>query len=1179
MAKSPLNDIAFILIEALDPLYDAMTSADGLVILLEDLGWQIDLDGVLETVFSDEANAAFDDFRALVGNVSSAIDGVQALIHDIQDGGIPIQDVIDLIGDFRSIIAQLQGLVGTPAGDLAPDLDIDLSPVWQSLTEELPEYLISRYLSASQPKIYETMLVLGLIEEIAVNPPPPADGSLAALRTRYLRRDIRWDYIGDALSDPVSHIAEVYRWNGAAKPDDLTAGFNGMKFLTNLRRMLAAYGLNGQIEPLSPRSVDRFYGPNPPPPGDRLPQYALPITRLRHGGAFAHFGLEVAPVPESPGDPVENILLTHDTFGGYAQTLQLAEGIYLSLTGAVDASQQLNLLIKPDGADVIIDNSATFDVGLGLTAAPPGGFTLMGGEGGTRISIDAIGLGFGFGGSPSGVADLSADLSITGFTVAIEAGEGDGLLNSILGDNGLTATMDLAMAYSLADGFRVDGSGGITAQIPIDQSIGPLTMDEAELSLGAGTDGVRFEGLISASFDLGPIYAAVERIGLALELQPADDGDGMIGPMDLSVAFVPPSGYALALNADPIVGGGYVSITDNEYRGALALQFKNFGFSAFAIVNTELPGGQEGFSFAGSIFGEFQVPLAFGFFLTGVGGFLGINRTIDAEALREVLFAGRMDDLMFPADPIGSASQILDDMAAIMPVHEGQHIIGPVVRISWGQPQLIDITMGILLEFGQDFRLVILGGVSMILPDENKVLVSLKLQFMGEIDFTAGTISFDATLEGSRILTFTIDGDVAIRTGWGPNIKQVASFGGLHPDYPKPDNLPDLARLSISFGNNNPRLTLSAYQAITYNSLQVGARADMYARGPRVPLVGQVAAEGYIAFDALIYFNPFSFQVTLRGGLSILVNGEVKAGLHFSLELRGPNTWYINGEVWVKVLGVKVRFGVEHTWGERETIETFVASAVDLLRDTLVRSEGFQPVEGGNVTPAVTFRTLDEEDKPIDPLGGLRFVQNTVPLQIALKSIGEADVSGPKTVDLKVYSNGTELAMTPAEAEFVRGHFFNISEGERLSDPVFESHKAGFEFSDTAMVAGPSSVEDEYEYEIIEIQMHASDQPPVIKQANVGKKTFARATRATVHDRLRPLAAQQAMLAADTPVTISPVSFLTEDNVSTLQSNLGGGGSLGELVQEFDTNSSSLTAQRNDISAGTGSPVASYIAL
>src|SRR5262249_43784130 len=145
---------------------------------------------------------------------------------------------------------------------------------------------------------------------------------------------------------------------------------------------------------------------------------------------------------------------------------------------------------------------------------------------------------------------------------------------------------------------------------------------------------------------------------------------------------------------------------------------------------------------------------------------------------------------------------------------------------------------------------------------------SLRLSFFGEIDFAAETISFDATLQQSRILTYGVSGDVAVRTGWKPRIEHVISFGGLHPQYPRPANLPHPRRLAINFGSDNPRVTLTAYQAVTFNSLQFGARGELYAKGPKIRFVGRLAAEGNAHFDALIYFHPFAFDAALGGGLS-----------------------------------------------------------------------------------------------------------------------------------------------------------------------------------------------------------------------------------------------------------------------------------------------------------------------
>ena len=1169
--NSTITNILAGLVDALSPVSEAFQDPDELVLLLEDLGWSLDPSLVLDALF--EANGPYAAFAAIIADIRAGLGQAEQVVEQIRNGeAVEPQRVLDLAQDFRAVFAALTSLKG-PGKPQMPGL-LSLDDLWQSLIDDLPDMLISTHLAAFYPGISAMMSALGLLEQSSVTPS-------GTLRKTYTKYQIHWDQFGDLLSDPVQHLREVYHWDGAAKPGISPNGFDFDRMIMALRAVMQTISLPAGIGPVDPEIALLHYEPLNLPNPEPLNQLIIPVAQGRESGAYYRLALIVAPMLDSREGTANGMLFTQLAEGGVTRSFSPAEGWMLGVSGSVDANFMLELAVTPEGADFVANAPQLPELSMGLTGvAPPdpGVWPLFGKPGETGLSLQGISASVAFGPAGSG-AEVTLGIEMRSLALTIAAGEGDGLLNSLLGDLQLGAELDLSMAYGTSSGFRMDGSGGLGAKIAIDQTLGPLTLDTVELTLGPGAGGIELQGLLSAAFELGPIYAAVEGIGLKLELVPAAQGDGMIGPMALGVGFVPPSGYALALNAAPIEGGGFVSILENEYRGALALRFKTFGFSAFAIINTELPGGEEGFSFAGSIFGEFSVPLAFGFFLTGVGGFLGINRTIDTDALREVLFAGRMDDLMFPSDPIASASQILEDMAAIMPPEQGQHIVGPVVRIGWGQPRLIDITMGVLLEFGQDARLVILGGVSMVLPDKDKALVSLKLQFMGEIDFTAGTISFDATLEGSKILAYSVDGDVAIRTGWGPNIKQVASFGGLHPDYPKPDNLPDLARLSISFGGNNPKLTLSAYQAITYNSLQIGARADMYAKGPKVPLVGQVAAEGYVAFDALIYFNPFSFQVRLQGGLSILVNGKVKAALYFSLELRGPNTWFINGEVWVKVMGVKVRFAIEHRWGQRETITTFVASAVDLLRETIESSEGFLPIEGTSATPAVTFRLLEEEDKPIDPLGGLRFVQNTVPLQVALQSIGEADVSGPDMVDLKVFAGGIELDMAPAEAEFLRGHFFNISEGQRLSDPVFEYHKAGFEFSDRAMVSGPAMVEDTYEYEIIEIPLHDNDAPRRVKNANLSKDTFARARRAMVHGPRRTAGAQKAMLAADVPVTLARPSFLTETTMAGLQGELRAGDRLGDLVRKTDLTSSSLSEQRNNTTGMPGSPVASYIVL
>ncbi len=127
--------------------------------------------------------------------------------------------------------------------------------------------------------------------------------------------------------------------------------------------------------------------------------------------------------------------------------------------------------------------------------------------------------------------------------------------------------------------------------------------------------------------------------------------NGQFGRFDVVPGLQFPTGYAAALNAGPIQGGGGLFIYDHEYRGALALKFQSFGLAAFAILTTRLPGGEQGFSFLASLFGEFEIQLGYGFKLTGLGGVIGVHRGANVEALRETLAAGRLDSILFPASP------------------------------------------------------------------------------------------------------------------------------------------------------------------------------------------------------------------------------------------------------------------------------------------------------------------------------------------------------------------------------------------------------------------------------------------------------------------------------------------------------------------------------------------------
>src|SRR5207247_7838145 len=134
-----------------------------------------------------------------------------------------------------------------------------------------------------------------------------------------------------------------------------------------------------------------------------------------------------------------------------------------------------------------------------------------------------------------------------------------------------------------------------------------------------------------------------------------------LGPAQFDIWFKPPTGIGLAVSAGPIQGGGFISFddTNKRYAGIIALEVFSVKVSAIALIDTKLPDGRPGYSFLIIISVEFfPIQLSFGFTLNGVGGICGIHRTINAEALRQGVYAGSLDSIMFPQDRVRHAQEL-----------------------------------------------------------------------------------------------------------------------------------------------------------------------------------------------------------------------------------------------------------------------------------------------------------------------------------------------------------------------------------------------------------------------------------------------------------------------------------------------------------------------------------------
>lgn len=1032
------------------PLNRAVQSGDTLAEFLGFFGYSVN------PAATGEALDELTDLKDAVEALSELIDRIvvaagdptnitEAEIAEIAAAGQSVYDAVD------GIVAVVENFAAHPPG---PELAL-----------ELFDRLLDEYLANRLPVAREVATALDVRRTRTVLIGTPDARSIDYTEVRYY-----FDRLGQFLSETDQWADEVYGWG---------RDFDHAKAIAVIANLVESFGGRVRLQPVEKSVAVLFLTNIPhatlPVPGEqpeaitvrkaKLPVFSHTET-VANGdlGATAEVGLTLLPTGDFNRPAEMGLVFAPYVEGAVTSDFDVTDKLTFSFEADAQATGGAAIAIQPSG--ITVKGGTAVDASFGATLNYANGdgapIILIGNPGSTRLEAGQFIASVG--GSLDGEFFVAGGVSA--LSAVIDFRE-DGLLGSIIPEPMTITAGDILIGYRPGRGVYFEGGTSLELNIPLDLDLELLRIMGLGIRLD-WSDSFAVDVTIEGEVEIGPIYGYADGIGLRAKLV---ERKGLFGDHDLDFSFIPPTTYAVSLDFAPVEGGGLISRRGPEYRGALALKFQSIGFSAFAILNTELPGGKEGFSFAASVSAEFSVALGYGFFLTGLGGMIGINRTIDTNAMRDVLYAGNFDNLLFPADPIENAATILDEMASIFPVREGQHVFGPVARIGWGVPTLITVKLGVVIEVGREVRLLILGGLSCELPTPETAIASLKLSFFGEIDFAAGTISFDATLQSSRILTFTISGDVALRTGWALRIEHIVSFGGLHPQFPRPANLPDLRRMSIAFGTNNPRVTLSGYTAVTLNSLQFGAEAQLYAKGPDLWLIGQLAAEGWAYFNALIIFDPFAFTANLGGGISLLRNGRVVCGLGFDLTLSGPNTFVIDGKVWFTVFGQDIDFAIHHTWGGKTSLPSAEVNAVSVLR-TALQQATIEPIAPPVHGIAMSFRDLaDDEKAPIDPQGGAMLRQTSVPLAVTIDRVGEATVTGARRLDIRLTRAGAAVSgSTNVNADFVHGHFFKTTEAEKLRATAYDNLKAGATLTASGFdTVATKAVSASYDYEELRI--------------------------------------------------------------------------------------------------------------
>jgi hypothetical protein len=934
-----------------------------------------------------------------------------------------LDQVVTVISGFEQLRTDLAALALPP----------EASPIIADLPARLFNYLLALYLECSRG-INELLEFAGVLERTDMNV-----GVFDPARPFFTINTYHLDRIGKWFSDPLGRLADLYDWG---KP-----GFDGKKLLPVLERAVGEFGL--------PVLFDTSQVP--------------PLLDLVFLGLVARTDLNPPGLELRLNDPLSK------------GTLERAAGKWsakLSLDTNVPADT--SLLLQP-GSLTIQSPEATKPAGALILfydyirqASDP--LMLLSLLGVCRITVEEIAASVALSFSANGTAQLVLSSDLKRGRVRISTDGADGFIAKILSGFQLDAAFDLGFGYSAQEGLHFRGSSALQIELASHTTLGPVSVDALTLTIGIqdGKFPISVRADLGTSF--GPLTATVQGLGFEVDIALASNNKGNAGPLDIQPRFRPPDGVTIGMDGGGFKGGGFLIFDEDrgEYGGGLELDFLGIvTITAVGLLSTKFPDGHKGFSLAIIISADFPpIQLGFGFTLIGVGGLLGLSRTVDEDALREGVHQGALGSVLFPHNVAANARRIVNDLQRLFPPAESHFLIGPMVQFGWGTPTILSLEFGFVLDIPRP-AFFILGRLRIGLPFQDLALFDVRVTFVGGVDFSAGQLWFDGTLLDSRLLTFPLTGDMAVRLYWKDNANFVLTCGGFHPAYtPPPMGFGTLQRLGITIFDGNPRLRSETYFAITSNTVQWGAKAELFFG------IDAFNIYGFIAYDVLIQFDPFRFVATLSAMLAVRSGSEVLLSIRVDALLEGPTPWHAKGTGSFEIsliISISIDVGFEVTLGESRHDTLPPIEVLPQLAAALADATNWRATLPSGANLQVSLRAFDAPPGTLvlHPFGSLDITEKLVPLNLPVQKLGTQRIAdGPVFSVEHVLLGGAPGQLTPLREQFAPAQYLDMSAAQKLSSRSFEDYEAGVE------VGGGDAINADYskglsvEYEVIYIPQH-----------------------------------------------------------------------------------------------------------
>jgi hypothetical protein len=597
--------------------------------------------------------------------------------------------------------------------------------------------------------------------------------------------------------------------------------------------------------------------------------------------------------------------------------LSLAQPVAL-ISGDVNVSLEADARwIRPPGGDPLPDGIVVdvLDIGPGA-----GAFTFA-----PSVSVNGVGLRFTKNAEPLlqvgevslgsiavhlfgrvGSAPLAGgvDVQLSDLAVGVAGAQGGNpVAQGIMNDSGQGSSA-LAPRFSPALSVQKHGSGPVLVSLragdgtgpwwlAIQRGFGPLYIEQVGFGVTVRDDQLeRISLLLDGRVSLLGLTAAVDDLQLTFVVA---SNASVFDPSRWAVDL---AGLAITSDLGGIVLQGglrkFGSGDTVQYVGMLMARFGVYGLSVFGGYGQSVQNGQRFSSFFafGAINGPIGGPPAF--FVTGIGGGLGINRQLivptDMSRFDQYPFIKALDPGARPsADPMAELGLI----AAYFPQALGSFWFA--AGLSFNSFALVDGVVVVSVQVGDGLQIALFGLARMALPRPEAALVSIELGLVARFSSKEGVLWVQAQLTDNSWLLYPdvrLTGGFAFVTWFtGPYGGQfVLTIGGYHPRFHR-DGYPQVPRLGLQWRLSSAiSVKGESYFALTSEAVMAGGRLEVDAR------FGPAWAHVVFGADGIVYFDPFRFEVEVYASISAGVTidvwiGEITISIHIGARIlvQGPN--------------------------------------------------------------------------------------------------------------------------------------------------------------------------------------------------------------------------------------------------------------------------------------------------